>query len=49
MKKTILIVDDENTIREVVGRYLVHAGFAVREAHTGTEALDAIRQQVPDL
>lgn len=45
----ILVVDDEVTVREVVRKYLEHAGFRVNEAGTGTEALDYLRDQTPDL
>jgi len=47
--KKILIVDDEATIREVVSRYLAREGFQVREAADGFEALDAIKEDPPDL
>jgi DNA-binding response OmpR family regulator len=47
--KTILVVDDENTIREVVRRYLEHDGFGVREVADGQAALDAVDGQPPDL
>ncbi len=46
---TILVVDDEDTIREVVSRYLEREGFVVREAADGYEALDAIQENPPDL
>lgn len=48
-KRTILVVDDEATIREVVRRYLEHDGFAVREAANGEAALAAVQRQPPDL
>ncbi len=48
-QKKILVVDDEDTIREVVRRYLERDGFAVREAADGYEALDAIQESPPDL
>jgi DNA-binding response OmpR family regulator len=48
-QKTILIVDDENTIREVVRRYLEREGYQVREAADGYEALDSIQVDPPDL
>jgi DNA-binding response OmpR family regulator len=47
--KSILVVDDESTIREVVRRYLERDGFAVREAEDGYAALDAIEETPPDL
>jgi two-component system, OmpR family, response regulator VicR len=48
-QKTILIVDDENTIREVVRRYLEREGYQVQEAADGYEALDSIQADPPDL
>ncbi len=47
--ETILIVDDEPTIVEVVGLYLQREGFQVRTAANGNAALQAIEQQRPDL
>jgi CheY-like chemotaxis protein len=40
---SILVVDDESTIRDVVRRYLEREGFQVREAADGFEALDRIK------
>ena len=47
--KSILVVDDEDTIREVIRRYLERDGFVVREAADGYAALDAIGEALPDL
>ena len=49
LQKDILIVEDEDNIREVVGRYLKREGFSVREAADGYAALDAIEERPPDL
>ncbi|MAS34883.1 MAG: DNA-binding response regulator [Anaerolineaceae bacterium] len=46
---TILVVDDEPTIREVVRRYLERDGYRVQEAADGDTALDRLRTQPPDL
>jgi DNA-binding response OmpR family regulator len=46
---SILVVDDEETIREVVTRYLEKEGYRVLEAADGYEALDAIKRVPPDL
>lgn len=46
--KTVLVVDDEATIREVVRSYLERDGFRVIEAADGHAALDAI-DEMPDL
>lgn len=47
--QTILIVDDETTIREVVRRYLELDGFRVLEADNGSQALDILREKTTDL
>jgi two-component system response regulator RegX3 len=47
--KHILIVEDEDSIRETLRYNLSHEGFAVTEASTGTEALAAARRHRPDL
>lgn len=46
MKPRILVVEDEPKTRATLVLYLEHAGFDVREAATGPEALAAER---PDL
>ena len=38
----VLVVDDEPSIREIVTRTAVRAGWTVTEAATGEEALDAL-------
>jgi two-component system, OmpR family, response regulator ResD len=47
--ETILIVDDEPTIVEVVGLYLQREGYKVLTAGDGAAALDMVEQQRPDL
>ena len=47
--ETILVVDDEPTIVEVVELYLRREGFAVVTAADGNAALVAIERQRPDL
>ncbi len=46
---TILVVDDEPSISEVVGLYLRRAGYHVIVARDGQEALQALERHVPDL
>jgi DNA-binding response OmpR family regulator len=46
---TILVVDDEPNIREVVGLYLRREGHSVVEASDGESALRLARQHTPDL
>jgi two-component system OmpR family response regulator len=45
----ILIVDDDNHIREVVRYALERAGHRVREAKDGAEALRMVASEAPDL
>lgn len=47
--KTILVVDDEPKIVQLVGDYLERAGYAVRTAGDGQAALTIGRTQKPDL
>jgi two-component system, OmpR family, response regulator ResD len=49
VRGSVLVVDDEPTITEVVARYLSRAGYATRVAANGREALDAAAAQRPDL
>lgn len=45
----LLVVDDEETFRYVVGHVAADAGFAVAEAVNGEQALARMREQRPDL
>jgi two-component system, OmpR family, alkaline phosphatase synthesis response regulator PhoP len=47
--KTVLVVDDEPQIVQVVRDYLEHGGFAVLTAGDGPTALRVARTQHPDL
>lgn len=47
--QTILIVDDEPSIVEIVSLYLHRAGFAVKTAHDGRTALSIMMETMPDL
>ena len=46
---TILVVDDDPNIREVVGLYLRRGGYVVVPAADGEEALESYRRHSPDL
>ena len=48
VSKRILIVDDDITVREVIGRYLERAGFNVASADGGHEGLRMARELHPD-
>ncbi len=46
---TILIVEDEPSISEVVGLYLRRAGYQVLSASDGAAALETLAREMPDL
>jgi DNA-binding response OmpR family regulator len=48
-KESVLVVDDEPIVREVLARYLARAGYGVRTAADGQAALAAVRDADPDL
>lgn len=45
IQKTILIVDDEQHMRDLIKIYLQRQGWSVKEASTGLEALDSIGRE----
>jgi DNA-binding response OmpR family regulator len=48
-KKSILIVEDEPSIAEVVSLYLQRAGFQTRHASDGKTAMSLVEEQTPEL
>jgi two-component system, OmpR family, response regulator ResD len=46
---SVLVVDDEPTIAEVVSRYLERAGYRARIASDGLAAIESAAKQRPDL
>jgi two-component system response regulator ResD len=48
-QRRVLIVDDEATVREVVGQYLELEHFSVMQASNGLEALRLAEETPPDL
>jgi len=46
---SVLVVDDEPTIAEVVARYLQRAGYVAQIAPDGARAMDAVSALDPDL
>lgn len=49
MSKSILVVEDNPDAREMVSLVLTSAGFFVRTAEDGKEALDVVQDWQPDL
>jgi DNA-binding response OmpR family regulator len=48
-QQTILVVEDEASIASFVALYLKNAGYTVRSATTGSEALAQVNAQLPDM
>jgi len=46
---TILVVEDESSISEVIGLYLKRAGYTVLSAADGEAAMQILDRQLPDL
>lgn len=49
MSKSILIVDDEETIRQSIRGILTDEGFEVITAKDGNEAIERVAEELPDL
>ena len=49
MNRTILVVDDDKKIVDLVSLYLKRDGYSVLAAFDGQEALDVARRKQPDL
>lgn len=49
MAKTILLVDDEEIVREAISQVLIDEGYKVVLAQDGLEALDKAVSEAPDL
>lgn len=48
-KKKILLVDDEESIRQLLSTRLSYAGYEVVTAQNGLEAIEKARSEAPDL
>jgi CheY-like chemotaxis protein len=46
--RTVLVVDDEDDVREYFADILLDAGFNVVTAADGEEALEKVREKIPD-
>jgi len=49
MAATVLVVEDEKQIRDVLRRYLERAGYAVLTTGSGAQALELLAEQTVDL
>lgn len=47
--RKVLVVDDEDDIRRMLRRVLQERGYVVLEASKGSDALQMVRDQIPDL
>src|SRR6478609_2180908 len=47
--RTVLLVEDDDELRGVLGRGLREEGFSVDSAATGANALDAVERSAPDV
>jgi DNA-binding response OmpR family regulator len=48
-EKTIVVIEDDPSIADLVDLYLRQAGFRVLQAPTGERGLELIQQQRPDM
>jgi len=49
LTERILLIDDEPLVRKIISRYLVAAGYVVRVAVDGLDAIGKLRAGLPDL
>ncbi len=49
MTATVLLVEDERKLRDLVRSYLERAGFAVLSTDSGAEAINVMASAKPDL
>lgn len=49
MQHRVLVVDDDEAIRTLVSRLFERAGYAVRTAEDGTDAIRQMKEDAPDL
>jgi DNA-binding response OmpR family regulator len=47
--RTVLVVDDEATVRDVVGQYLARDGFRVVSTGDGREVAELVQREAPQL
>ena len=49
MTHTLLLIEDDHRLAQMVGEYLVQSGFSVRHAPTGAQGLELLQQHTPDM
>lgn len=49
LRKTILLVENDESIRELIALHLLGAGYAVRSVSDGVDATRACLKSIPDL
>ena len=47
--RSVLVVDDDEAVRELARRFIENAGFRVMAAEGGRQALDMMREELPDV
>ncbi len=48
-RRTVLIIDDDQTLRELIRIQLEHEDYTVIKAENGQEGIEAVREQRPDM
>jgi two-component system response regulator RstA len=49
MTHTLLLIEDDHRLAQMVGEYLVQSGFAVLHAPTGAQGLELLQRHAPDM
>jgi len=49
MAKKILIIEDDQFLRELIGQKLVSKGYGIVEAEDGGKAIKKVKKEKPDL
>ena len=49
MPKTILIIEDDKFLRELIARKLIKEGYEISEAVDGEEGMKKVKEEKPDL
>ena len=49
MAKKILIIEDDEFLRELIGQKLTREGYIIVEAEDGERGIEAVKKEKPDL